>query len=118
MDNPGHAAARPGIPEISKAYCFVAGGVWVVVEVPEAPDLVVLGSDLVVVVSDLVVVLVPDAPDEPPLRERMLVVVLDRPPPERISTPVRDLRRSRTTMSGRLRSMITVRPHPRPQRCP
>ena len=98
----------------------------VVVLVPEVPDLVVvLDADWVVVPAppregDVVVVLVPDAPPEPPLRDRMVVVVvvLDRPPPERISTPLRDLRRSRTTMSGRLRSMITVRPHPRPQRCP
>jgi hypothetical protein len=123
---------------VKKGYCFgavvVAGvpvpeGVVVVVlvpdlvVVPELPDLVVvLAPDLVVVPAPpegavVVVVLVPDAPPEPPLRERMVVVVLDLPP-ERISTPVRDLRRSRTTMSGWLRSMITVRPHPRLQRCP
>ena len=102
-----------------------------VVEVPvEAPPagavVVVLAPDFVVVpapdVLDLVVVLVPAAPLAagavlvPELPERMLV-------PDRIVvlTPVRYLERSRsrTTMPGRSRSMITARgPQPRPQRWP
>jgi hypothetical protein len=112
------------------------------VEVPvEAPvpedvglvPVVAPGAPGDVVVVDLIVVLEPAAPlaagaalvPEPPLPDWMVVLVL-LPLRERVLvpdrmvvlTPVRTLDRSRTTISGRLRSMITARLQPRPQRCP